>query len=85
VRNDVKQLELRRAKAALVRTIADSQAAQEALRASEEFKTRMIEGSSDCIKVLDLDGRLQSMNSGGMQALDICDFRPFCNSLWPEL
>jgi formate hydrogenlyase transcriptional activator len=84
-RQAISQLERRRAEATLVRTLADSQAAHEALRASEEFKTRMIEGSSDCIKVLDLDGRLLSMNAGGMQALDICDFGLFCDALWPEL
>ena len=84
-RQAISQLELRYARAGLLRTIADHQAAEEALRASEAFKTRLIEGSLDCIKVLDLDGRLQSMNAGGMQALDICDFGAFCNAFWPEL
>lgn len=84
-RQALSQLELRRAKAGLVRTIANQQSAEEALRASEAFKTRLIEGSLDCIKVLDLDGRLLSMNAGGMQALDICDFGPFRQALWPEL
>ncbi len=84
-RQVISQLELRRAEAVLHRTITDHQAVEEALRASEEFKTRMIEASLDCIKVLDLDGRLLSMNAGGMQVLDICDFGPFCNSLWAEL
>src|SRR5580765_400796 len=64
---------------------ADRQVTEEALRASEAFKTRLIEGSLDCIKVLDLEGRLLSMNAGGMQALDICDFGPFNHALWPEL
>jgi len=36
---------------------------------SGDFKTRLIEGSPDCIKVLDLDGRLLSMNAGGMAVL----------------
>ena len=58
--------------------------AEEILRESEEFKTRLIEGSQDCIKVLDLEGRLLSMNAGGMQVLEICDFTPFCNSYWVE-
>jgi transcriptional regulator with GAF, ATPase, and Fis domain len=58
--------------------------AEEILRASEEFKTRLIEGSQDCIKVLDLDGRLLSMNAGGMQALEICDFTPLRHSFWIE-
>ena len=58
--------------------------AEEILRESEEFKTRLIEGSQDCIKVLDLEGRLLSMNAGGMQVLEICDFTPFRNSFWVE-
>jgi formate hydrogenlyase transcriptional activator len=57
---------------------------EELLRASEEFKTRLIEGSHDCIKVLDLDGRLLSMNAGGMKILEICDFNPLRNNYWIE-
>src|SRR5258705_651982 len=45
--------------------------------ASADFKTRLIEGSPDCLKVLDLDGRLLSMNAGGMAVLEICDLKPF--------
>ncbi len=56
----------------------------EALRVSEEFKTRLIESSRDCIKVLDLEGRLLSMNAGGMELLEICDFGPLINSRWVE-
>ena len=56
--------------------------AEEALRKSEEFKTRLIASSQDCIKVLDLTGRLISMNEGGMQALEICDLAPYVNSSW---
>src|SRR5690349_20526421 len=43
---------------------------------------RLIEGSPDCIKVLDLDGRLLSMNAGGMLMLEICDLAPFIGSAW---
>src|SRR5574340_1517533 len=56
----------------------------ESLRESEEFKTRLIEGSRDCIKILDLDGRLLSMNAGGMAALEICDVRPIVGTSWIE-
>jgi Nif-specific regulatory protein len=52
------------------------------LTLSEEFKTRLIETSQDCIKVLDLEGHLLTMNAGGMRVLEICDFTPLCNSLW---
>src|SRR5882672_10937672 len=79
------ELELARARQALDDARADHHAAQAALRHSEEFKTRMIEGSMDCIKVLDLEGRLLSMNAGGMQVLEISDFGPFCNAPWPDL
>jgi PAS domain S-box-containing protein len=54
----------------------------DALRASEEFKTRLIESSRDCIKVLDLDGNLLSMNAGGMEVLEICDLGPFLHTSW---
>jgi hypothetical protein len=43
----------------------------------ESFRTRLIEGSPDCSKVLDLDGRLLTMNAGGIPALEICDLKPF--------
>src|SRR6266571_8448914 len=50
--------------------------------ASADFKTRLIEGSPDCIKVLDLDGRLLFMNAGGMKVLEICDLNPFIGASW---
>ncbi len=56
--------------------------ALESLRESEEFKTRLIECSRDCMKVLDLEGRLLSMNAGGMAALEICDLGPVVGNSW---
>jgi formate hydrogenlyase transcriptional activator len=58
--------------------------ADEALRKSEEFSRRLIASSRDCVKVLDLGGRLISMNEGGMQALEICDLSLHVNSSWIE-
>jgi formate hydrogenlyase transcriptional activator len=84
-RQVISQLELRRARAVLEESLQESAATQEALRLSEEFTRRILDSSLDCIKVLDLDGRLLSMNEGGMRALDICDFAPFCGSQWPDL
>src|SRR3984893_10502243 len=55
---------------------------EQALRDAEEFKSRLIACSEDCIKVLDLEGRLLSMNEGGMQALEICDLGPVVNHSW---
>ncbi|NUO78545.1 PAS domain S-box protein [candidate division KSB1 bacterium] len=45
---------------------------------------RIVAASADCIKVLDLEGRLLSMNAGGMAALEICDFAPLANSSWTD-
>ena len=47
-----------------------------------DFTARLVEGSPDCIKVLDLEGRLLSMNAGGMAVLEICDLTPFIGSFW---
>src|SRR5919106_2107682 len=60
-------------------------ALEEALRDRDEFLTRMIESSEDCITVLDLDGRLLSLNAGGMRTLEIDDFSPLRRSMWCEL
>ena len=57
---------------------------EEALRRSEEFAARLIASSRDCIKLLDLDGRLLSMNAHGMTPLEICDFAPLVGSPWVD-
>jgi formate hydrogenlyase transcriptional activator len=56
--------------------------AEQALWDAAEFQRRLIACSQDCIKVLDLEGRLLWMNEGGMQSLEICDLGPFVNSSW---
>lgn len=76
------ELELRNTRAELVRVAREGALAAESLRASEEFNSRLIACSRDCLKVLDLDARLLFMNKGGMQVLEICDLGPFVNSSW---
>ena len=78
------QLELRKAKVDIANASSSQGSALEALRANEEFQKRLIACSRDCIKVLDLNGRLQFMNEGGMQALEICDLAPVLNSSWVD-
>ncbi|HEY0132552.1 MAG TPA: PAS domain-containing protein, partial [Nannocystis sp.] len=58
--------------------------AQASLRASEEFNRRILASSSDCIKVLALDGKLETMSDGGRQSLAISDLGPFIGTEWPE-
>jgi len=54
------------------------------LREDLELRTTIIENSSDCVKVLDLDARLLSMNEGGMRALEIADFGSVAGSCWVD-
>ncbi|MDD5064081.1 MAG: ATP-binding protein [Phycisphaerae bacterium] len=63
----------------LNREMAERKKAEEVLRKSEEFTKRIIESSSDCIKVLDLEGRLLSMSEGGQKILEIDDITPYLN------
>ncbi len=83
-REVVARLDLARARTELDQAVAGRREREAELRTSEEFKTRMIECSRDCIKVLDLDGRLLSMNAGGMETLEICDVAPFLGGSWIE-
>ena len=76
--------ELTNTKAELARVAREQALAAESLRASEELKSRLIACSRDCIKILDLEGRLLFMNEGGMQVLEICDISPFLNGCWVE-
>ncbi len=77
-------MELSNTKAELARVAREQAFAAESLRASEELKSRLIACSRDCIKILDLEGRLLFMNEGGMQVLEICDIGPFVNGPWVE-
>ena len=62
--------------------------ADESLRRSEALARTLFESSADCVKILDLEGRLIAMNSPGMDMMEIDDFTPFEGqdwaSLWPE-
>ncbi len=80
----VAQIELHKTRTRLQNAETHAHSATEALRASEEFKSRLIACSRDCIKVLDLEGRLIFMNEGGMQELEICDLGPVLGKPWVE-
>ena len=53
-------------------------------RTGDDLQARLVESSLDCIKVLDLDGRLLSMNAAGMATLEICDLAPLVGNAWIE-
>lgn len=62
--------------------LREGKQAEEALRQSEEFKNRILDSSSDCIKVLSLDGRLLYMNAGGLCLMEIDDLDSYLNTEW---
>jgi two-component sensor histidine kinase len=44
----------------------------------------VLAGCGDCIKVLDLDGRLQFMSEGGKRVMEVDDFSKLKGCPWPE-
>ena len=54
------------------------------LRESEEFNRRVLASSTDCIKVLDLDGRLAWMSEGGQRVMQVSDFNAIKGCPWPD-
>ena len=67
-----------------IRDITGRRRAEETMRESEAFKNQILESSPDCIKVLDLEGRLLFMSKGGMARLEISDSAPLLNCQWIE-
>jgi PAS domain S-box-containing protein len=57
---------------------------EDALRANEEFTRRILDSSGDCIKVLDLEGRLQFMSGGGLRIMEVDDFSAVEGCDWRE-
>jgi PAS domain S-box-containing protein len=58
----------------LERESRERASAEQALRGREEFLRRLIESSPDCIKTLNLDGRMLTMNEGGQRLFGVRDF-----------
>lgn len=56
-----------------------------ALRESEAFVRGVLDSSTDCVQVLDLDGRLEFMNGPGLCALEIEDVAPLLGKAWESL
>lgn len=75
-------IDFRRNAQALVRAGAARNEIEHSLRSVEEINRRVVENSGDCIKLLDLDGRLLFMNESGKEQLAICDFGEFIGKPW---
>lgn len=64
--------------------ITDQKAGEAALRDKEGFLHSVLDASTDCIKVLDRDGRLIFMNRNGQCAMEIGDFSTVYGRHWAE-
>ena len=67
------------------RDITESKKIEINLRNSEEFNRSIFENSPDCVKVLDLDGALHSINKNGLYILEIDDFAHAAGKNWIDL
>jgi PAS domain S-box-containing protein len=54
------------------------------LHDAQELNARVLASSSDCIKVLSLDGELVFMSDGGMRVMEISDFNAVQGCPWPD-
>lgn len=54
----------------------------EQLRQQGEYLQRILQSSPDCIKTLDLNGRMLTMTDGGKQVMEVDDFSVICGSDW---
>lgn len=55
------------------------------LRRSEQFNRSLMDGSTDCVNVLDMDGRLMMINHPGTLLAEIDDPESLYGQDWPEL
>jgi PAS domain S-box-containing protein len=67
------------------RDITERKLAEEALSVSEEFNRRIVESTSDCVKVLDLDGNLIYMSEHGQRLLEVDDVESLLGTCWLDL
>ncbi len=51
----------------------------------DDFLRSVLDASLDCIKVVELDGRLTYMNANGLCAMEIDDFAQVANACWWDL
>jgi PAS domain S-box-containing protein len=65
--------------------VTESKRAEEALRRSDAFNRHIVESSTDCIKILDLEGNLLYVNRFGQQALGINDLSSCLGNPWLDL
>ena len=65
--------------------INDRKIVDAALRESEAFSRSILDSSTDCVKVIDLEGHLQFMNGPGLRIMEIEDYQIVRGRSWDEL
>ena len=68
----------------IVRDDTDKRTAAEQQRVERDFLHSVLASSDDCIKVLDLDGKLVFMSEGGQRVMEIDDFEAIRGCAWPD-
>jgi two-component system CheB/CheR fusion protein len=68
----------------MVHDITEHKKAEEELLRSNSFNKSIVDNSSDCIKMLDLGGRLQYMSAAGQAMLGISDLGKYLNMPYEE-
>ena len=63
-------------------TAAGGEAVREAIPGDDAFIRRLLESATDCLVVLDLEGRLLSMSEGGRESWGIVDLAPRLRRSW---
>ncbi len=59
-------------------------AAGPGIEGNDDVLRAVLSGCGDCIKILDLDGRLQFMSEGGKRVMEVDDFTPLKGCPWPS-
>jgi two-component sensor histidine kinase len=59
-------------------------AASAQLLKNDDLLSGILSGCGDCIKILDLDGRLQFMSEGGKRVMEVEDFGALKGCPWPD-
>ncbi|CAN5576150.1 hypothetical protein BH10CHL1_BH10CHL1_39220 [soil metagenome] len=70
---------------ATLQDVTERKLAEDALRTSEAFNRSLFEHSPDCLKVLDFDGNLLSMNSSGCRLLEVENLETLIGASWVAL
>ena len=65
--------------------VTDRTCAQAALRTNERFLRSVIAASPDCIKVMDLAGRISFMNDGGRKIMEVSEDQVTDGLFWPDV